>query len=110
MQQNEKEVFYSTTIPGDKVVMKEWFGHVTINPSGSEVLIMANVEDDTFESEYNEYKTLKWWNYLYTDWGWKINKNYNNFLDIKEDYEKFEWIMNIYDDFLATPEKFNFLH
>lgn len=110
LQQNLNEVFYTNTIPWDKVVMREWFGHVTVNSSSTEYLIMANLIDDRFDSEYDVYKSLKWWNYIYTDGGWEFNKTYKNDLEINEDYDKFDWIMNIYDDFIASPDKFNFLH
>ena len=110
LQQNDNETFYTSTIPWDKVVMKEWFGHVTINSSSTEYLMMANLIDDSFDSEYEKYKEFKWANYLYTDGGWEINKNYKNKLEIKENYDKFEEVMNIYDEFIADPKKFKFLH
>jgi len=109
LQQNKDEVIFTDAFVWDKVVMKEWFGHITINPSDEEILVMANIVDDTFDSEYNEYKELKWWNYYYKTSWFEKNPNYNNDLKIKESEDFFEW-WDMYDQFLDDPEKFNFLH
>ncbi len=110
LQQNKKEVFYTNAFPWDKVIMRDWFWHVSINPSWTEYLIMADISDSTFESNYDEYKNNSWANFLYKTWWWEKNPNYKNDLEIKEDFDKFWEVMNIYDDFLSEPSKYNFLH
>jgi glucose-6-phosphate isomerase len=109
LQQNNDEVKFTDAFTWDKVVMNEWFGHITINPSDEEILVMANIVDDSFSSEYWEYKELNWWNFYYTTNWWKKNPNYSNDLKINESEELFEW-WDMYDQFLDDPERFIFLH
>ena len=109
LQQNHDKVKFTDAFTWDKVVMNEWFGHITINPSDEDILIMSNIVDASFDSEYWEYKELKWWNFYYkTKWFIK-NNNYTNNLTISESEELFEW-WDMYDQFLENPDKFNFLH
>lgn len=109
LQQKNDEVKYSDAFTWDKVVMDEWFGHVTINPSDEDILVMANIVDETFDSEYAEYKDLKWANYYYTTSWFEKNPNYKNDLKLNESEDFFDW-WDMYDQFLENPEKFNFLH
>ena len=41
---------------GDIVIIPPDYGHITINPSGNETLIMANIVSTAFQSEYAEYE------------------------------------------------------
>ncbi|MFA5331023.1 MAG: glucose-6-phosphate isomerase family protein [Methanoregula sp.] len=43
---------------GDCVIIPPGYGHVSINPSKSRVLVMANIVSTVFESEYREYEML----------------------------------------------------
>jgi len=43
---------------GDIVLIPPGYGHVTINPSKDETLIMANLVSTAFESEYTFYETM----------------------------------------------------
>jgi len=110
LQQNKKEVFYTNAKQWDSVNMDESFWHITINPSKDNLLIMANLVDDTFSSIYNDYSTNKGWNYCFFEKWWEINSNYNNSLELAESNKKFPVEISIYDDFLTNPEKFNYLH
>ena len=110
LQQNEKEVFFTKALAWESVNMKESFWHITINPSKENLLVMANLVDDTFSSIYNDYETNKGWNYYLFEAWWEINPNYNNSLELDEGHEKFPVEVSIYDDFLKNPEKFNYLH
>lgn len=109
LQQNDNEVKFTNAFTWDKIVMNESFGHITINSSDENILIMSNIVDSTFESEYWEYKELKWWNYYYKLWWFEKNPNYKNNISISESEELFEW-WDMYEDFLINPEIFNFLH
>ncbi|HEX3001731.1 MAG TPA: glucose-6-phosphate isomerase family protein [Methanoregula sp.] len=40
---------------GDVVIIPPGYGHISINPSKEETLIMANIVSTSFESEYGEY-------------------------------------------------------
>ena len=43
---------------GDIVLIPPGYGHVTINPSEEETLVMANLVSTAFESEYAFYETM----------------------------------------------------
>jgi len=43
---------------GDIVLIPPGYGHVTINPSDEETLVMANLVSTAFESEYAFYETM----------------------------------------------------
>lgn len=43
---------------GDVVIIPPQYGHITINPSDRETLVMANVVSTRFESEYREYEEM----------------------------------------------------
>ncbi|NMB79247.1 MAG: glucose-6-phosphate isomerase [Methanomicrobiales archaeon] len=43
---------------GDLVVMPPGYGHITINPTPDQTLVMANIVSCAFESEYREYESL----------------------------------------------------
>jgi len=43
---------------GDIVLIPPGYGHVTINPSKEETLIMSNLVSTAFESEYTFYETM----------------------------------------------------
>ncbi len=43
---------------GDLVIMPPGYGHITINPSRDQTLVMANIVSTAFESEYAEYERL----------------------------------------------------
>jgi hypothetical protein len=46
--------------------------------------------------------------YYFKNDGWVKNKNYTLPTEIKEDFEVLPW-ENMYDEFLKTPENYNFL-
>jgi len=43
---------------GDVVIVPPGYGHVSINPSPDQTIVMANIVSTAFESEYGEYETL----------------------------------------------------
>ena len=42
---------------GDIVVIPPGYGHISINPSPDQTLVMANIVSTAFESEYGEYES-----------------------------------------------------
>ncbi len=44
-------------VAGDIVIIPPGYGHISINPTESETLVMANIVSTAFESEYGEYVT-----------------------------------------------------
>jgi glucose-6-phosphate isomerase, archaeal len=43
---------------GEIVLIPPGYGHITINPTKDETLVMANIVSTAFESEYREYENL----------------------------------------------------
>ncbi len=44
---------------GDKVMVPPDYGHVTVNPSKEKALVMSNIAEATFKSEYGDYEGKK---------------------------------------------------
>lgn len=109
LQQKSDVVKYTDSFEWDKVVMDEWFGHVTINPSDEDILVMANIVYDDFESEYKEYSENLGANFYYLTKWFVENPKYDNHLETMECESFFEWA-DMYEQFLDDPDKFNFLH
>ena len=51
------DVVLISAVCGDLVIIPPGYGHVSINPSPSATLVMANIVSTAFESEYGEYET-----------------------------------------------------
>lgn len=43
---------------GDHVIIPPGYGHITINPTRDQTLVMSNIVSTAFESEYAEYESL----------------------------------------------------
>ena len=52
------DVVLVTAVAGDRVIIPPGYGHISINPSPSTTLVMANIVSTEFASEYGEYETL----------------------------------------------------
>lgn len=52
------DVVLITASKRDIVIIPPGYGHVSINPSQNETLIMANIVSTAFESEYSDYEAL----------------------------------------------------
>ncbi|MEN6611720.1 MAG: glucose-6-phosphate isomerase family protein [Methanoregulaceae archaeon] len=63
----------------DIVLIPPAYGHITINPSDQETLVMANVVSTRFESEYREYEAMQGAMYYETKKGvFERNPRYGN--------------------------------
>ncbi|MCX6688831.1 MAG: glucose-6-phosphate isomerase [Methanoregula sp.] len=51
------DVVLITAVAGDHIIIPPGYGHITINPSPSSTLVMANIVSTEFASEYGEYET-----------------------------------------------------
>ena len=51
------DVVLVTARAGDLVIIPPGYGHISINPSPDQTLVMANIVSTAFESEYGEYVT-----------------------------------------------------
>jgi len=64
---------------GECVIMPPFYGHVTINPSKTENLKMANWISEECKSDYSDYEKYAGACYFYTKEGnWIKNPNYKN--------------------------------
>lgn len=82
---NIEDVYFVNAKKGDSVVMKPFYGHVTINPSNKEDLKMANWISSDCKSDYSHYEKLNGACYYYTKNGWVKNENYKNVPPLREE-------------------------
>jgi len=68
---------------GECAIMPPFYGHVTINPSETEELKMANWIDDNCKSDYSPYVTLQGAGYYFTKNSWLKNENYKNIPELR---------------------------
>lgn len=61
---------------GDVVVIPSYYGHVTINPSETEELKMANWIFSGYKSDYAPFENLQGACWYYTQEGWVKNERY----------------------------------
>jgi glucose-6-phosphate isomerase len=100
---------------GDVLLMPPGYGHVSINPSDQDLLVLANLVYDKFESIYSDFEENRGGAYYYLKDG-EIAQNSNYFVHLNErltpkqinDRYKFE-CADILKEFLANPKKFEFL-
>jgi glucose-6-phosphate isomerase len=59
LQQSSFATIFTEAKEGDIVLMKEGFGHITINPSTDQLLVMANIVSDRFKSVYDDFKSRR---------------------------------------------------
>ncbi len=100
---------------GDKVLIPPNFGHITIN-TGKEPLVMSNLVERTFSSEYDSYKDKRGGIYYETTEGWVPNKRYFHhpvmkFLQQPKEFPELGLARGqpLYQAFLKAPEKFEWL-
>ena len=110
-----EDIAYVEAKEGDKVVIPPGYGHITINP-GKKTLIMSNLVESTFKSEYGSFKKLKGAAYYETTNGWEKNPNYTKvpeirLIKVKKLYSKLPFFLEPpqYKMFIKNPEKFLFL-
>ncbi len=100
---------------GDVTLIPPGYGHVTVNPSSEETLVLANLIYDKFSSLYDEYKTNKGAAYYYLRGG-EIAQNGNYLVHQNErigpdelnkryDFSSADILQELQDN----PSKFEFL-
>ncbi len=99
---------------GDRVLVLPDYGHITIN-SGTEDLIMANLVNSVFSSDYKPIEAKRGGAvYLLNDGSVLLNKNYEKATithDAKPARLPFlDSYKSIYDAFIEMPDKFEFLN
>ncbi|MEI7424708.1 MAG: glucose-6-phosphate isomerase family protein [Candidatus Staskawiczbacteria bacterium] len=73
-----EDVYAVTVKAGECAIMPPFYGHVTINPSETEELKMANWISDNCKSDYAPFVEKQGACYYYTKEGWTKNDNYKN--------------------------------
>ncbi|MFQ5405714.1 MAG: glucose-6-phosphate isomerase family protein [Candidatus Micrarchaeia archaeon] len=103
---------------GESVLVPPDYGHVTINPSKTDDLIMANLVEKNFKSDYAPIKEMHGAAYFeLSDNAMKPNEYYRKKPELYQlDAEEFQHTKNegitnqsIYQQFLDKPDKFKFL-
>jgi glucose-6-phosphate isomerase len=112
--QNDWEFIAVRAKKGDKVLVPPGYGHVTINPSKKEMLVMANIMARASKSDYGNYKKKRGAMYYFTAKGYVRNKKYGKVPKIKfkktKNNARFGLTKNtIYREFLLHPKRFEWL-
>ncbi len=71
-----EDVFGVKVKAGQSVIIPSYYGHVTINPSTTENLEMANWVSIDCKSDYKQYEKKQGACYYYLNSGWAKNENY----------------------------------
>ena len=78
-----EDVYAVTVKAGECAIMPPFYGHVTINPSKTEELKMANWISDNCKSDYSLFEKNQGACYYYTKQGWQKNENYKNVPELR---------------------------
>jgi glucose-6-phosphate isomerase len=78
-----EDVYAVEVKKGECAIMPPFYGHVTINPSETEELKMANWISDSCKSDYSLYIEKQGACYYYTKTGWVKNENYKNVPELR---------------------------
>ncbi len=93
-----EDVYVVKCQKGDVIVIPPDYGHITINPSETEELKMANWVSVECKSDYSLFEKLQGACYYYTKNGWIKNENYKSVPELR-----FE------EPLKAIPENLDFL-
>lgn len=97
---------------GEKIIIPPNYGHVTINP-GAEPLVLANVLERNFESEYSQFAEYGGAAFYETDAGWIQNSEYTGeklvFAKTKKLPEFGISDLTLYASVISDPLKFRWL-
>jgi glucose-6-phosphate isomerase len=80
---NVIDVYAVKAEKGDSIIIPSNYGHVTINPSKTEDLKMANWVCENCKSDYSSFENLQGACYYYTKQGWIKNENYKNVPELR---------------------------
>jgi glucose-6-phosphate isomerase len=75
---NIEDVYAVKAEKGDSIVIPSFYGHVTINPSRTEDLKMANWLSDNCKSDYSLFVKMQGASWYYTVQGWVKNERYQS--------------------------------
>lgn len=96
---------------GDQILVPPGYGHITINPSQGDLLVMNNLVSSKFSSIYGSIKEKKGAAYLLLENNeWIKNPNYSQKLDISTKEPTKIDSKPFYLSFLENPDKWIFLN
>lgn len=82
-EQAVEDVYAVMAKKGDSIIIPSGYGHVTINPSKSKELKMANWISMGCKSDYSFFEKMQGACYYYTEQGWVKNENYKNVPELR---------------------------
>jgi len=105
------EIIIIQASAGDQVLIPPGYGHVTINPSENELLVMNNLVSSEFSSRYEPIKKQKGAVYLYhANKTWIRNPSYHQRIIAREKEPMKIDDKPFYLSFLDNPEQWKFLN
>jgi len=113
--QNGKEFLVFDAKPGDKCLMLPGFAHVTVNPSSTETLVMANWVCPDFKSNYRLIENFRGAQWYETTDGFIPNMHYKGIPPVQLITSKsfpelgFANDRPMYPDAIKQPKKFQWL-
>lgn len=78
-----EDVFAVKTSAGQSIEIPPFYGHVTINPSETQELKMANWVSPECKSDYSFFEKMQGACYYYTKQGWIKNENYRDVPELR---------------------------
>lgn len=79
------DTYFVQAHKGDVVIIPSYYGHITINPSETEELKMANWVSTKCMSDYSLYVKLQGAGYYFTKQGWLKNENYKSVSELRQE-------------------------
>ncbi len=112
--QNDKEFLVFDARVGDKCLMIPGYAHITVNPSETETLVMANWVYPGFESNYKPIEQMGGGEYFETHHGFVPNRKYPQVRHVKLITPKVFSPLDLtkkplYTEAIEKPEKFAWL-
>lgn len=79
------DAYYIKAEKGESIIIPPGYGHVTINPSETQELKMANWISENCKVDYLPYEKMQGACYYYTKKGWLKNKNYKSVPELRSE-------------------------
>ncbi|HUT80436.1 MAG TPA: glucose-6-phosphate isomerase family protein [Candidatus Bathyarchaeia archaeon] len=110
-KKDQIEIIIIPAKAGDQVLIPPSFGHVTVNPTTTDILVMNNLVSSEFNSKYDFIKKKNGAVYLYhTNETWIRNPTYKQKILVKEKSPLKLSEKPFYHSFLENPEQWIFLN
>ncbi|MBN1331078.1 MAG: glucose-6-phosphate isomerase [Candidatus Heimdallarchaeota archaeon] len=110
-KKDQIEIIIIPARAGDQILIPPGYGHVTINPTTTDILVMNNLVSSEFNSKYEYIKKNRGAVYLYhTNETWIRNPSYKQKILVKEKSPVEIANKPFYLSFLENPEQWIFLN